>query len=137
MKHLFAYGTLMCGEIMAEVSGASLPASSAILRGYRRRGVKGRSYPALVPGVESHVEGVVYRDVPPSAWARLDRFEGQMYSREPVRVELADGSVVAAATYVARAEFLDCLGEEEWDFAAFLIDGKESFRRSYEGYLAL
>ncbi len=137
MNHLFAYGTLMCSDIMAEVSGTSMPAAPGTLRGYRRLGVKGEHYPAIFPDRDGIVEGVVYLDIPPLAWARLDRFEGEMYSRESVRVALADGTAVAAEAYVIGHGFTDCLENEEWDFAAFLRNGKESFRQWYEGYHAL
>lgn len=137
MENLFAYGTLMCDDIMAEVAGECMSAVPATLRGYRRLRVKDAHYPALVPDAESRVEGVVYCDVSESAWARLDRFEGEMYSRESVQVELADGSAVAAATYVVHGDFTSCLDETEWDFAAFLDSDKESFCKSYEGYRAL
>ena len=36
--------------------------------------------------------GVVYRKINASAWDRLDRFEGEMYARLVVRIELIDGS---------------------------------------------
>jgi gamma-glutamylcyclotransferase (GGCT)/AIG2-like uncharacterized protein YtfP len=137
MKHLFAYGTLMCDDIMAEVSGAQLSPIPATLRGYRRLRVKGEHYPGLIPDAEGQVEGVVYRSVPQSAWIRLDRFEGEMYSREIVQVALADQTVAEAETYVVRADFMDRLDEAEWDFAVFLRKGKGSFCRSYKGYRAL
>lgn len=138
MSHLFAYGTLMCGDIMADVAGVHLRGEPASLRGYRRRRVAGEHYPALVPDADGGcVEGVIYRDVPPAAWARLDRFEGAMYAREPVRVTLADGTWIEAGTYVARDTFVSCVTEHEWDFPAFLREGKEIFRRSYGGFDAL
>jgi gamma-glutamylcyclotransferase (GGCT)/AIG2-like uncharacterized protein YtfP len=137
MRHLFAYGTLMCNDIMAEISESHLSHISATLRGYRRICVKGEHYPALVPDVEGCVEGVVYLNVPGSAWARLDRFEGEMYSREIVQVERNDGLNMPAETYVARDEFMDDLVEIEWDFADFLRKYKESFCRSYKGYRAM
>jgi len=99
MKNLFAYGTLMCKDIMEEISGCRLTSASGILRGCRRRSVKGEPYPALVLAGGGFVEGVVYRNLPLSAWERLDRFEGEMYIRQPVRVELKDGTVLPAETY--------------------------------------
>ena len=69
MMHLFAYGTLMSDDIMAEVSGQRISA--------------------------------------------------------------------VAATYVVHDDFIGCLDGAEWDFAAFLRNGKESFCKSYKGYRAL
>lgn len=137
MTHLFAYGTLMCNDIMAEVSGLHLPFASATLRGYRRLSVKGEHYPALLPDMKGSVSGVVYRDIPQSVWTRLDRFEGEMYSRESVQIELVDGTTVAAETYVINGDFIGCLEEVEWDFAEFLRNGKDRFRNSYKGYREL
>ena len=137
MAHLFAYGTLMCNDIMAETAGSHHSPVSATLRGYRRMCVKGEHYPALVPDEEGHVDGVVYLNVSGASWDRLDRFEGEMYAREIVRVKLDDGHAVPAETYVARAEFMDYLVDAEWDFAEFLRKNKGSFRRSYKGYRAL
>jgi gamma-glutamylcyclotransferase (GGCT)/AIG2-like uncharacterized protein YtfP len=136
-KNFFAYGTLMCDEIMAEVSGVRPRPVRATLRGYRRLRVKAEPYPAVVPNTDYRVDGIVYQNVPPPAWDRLDRFEGEIYSREIVQVRLGCGSVVRAATYVLRPQFRGCLDEAEWDFSVFLREGKGRFRRSYKGYLAL
>jgi gamma-glutamylcyclotransferase (GGCT)/AIG2-like uncharacterized protein YtfP len=135
--HLFAYGTLMCPDIMTEVSGLQLPTTFATLRGYRRLRVKGEDYPALVPDATGLVSGVIYRGITETAWTLLDRFEGEMYARVGAQVELADGTVSAAQTYVVNGSFGACLEEVEWDFAEFLRSGKERFRTSYRGYLEL
>lgn len=127
----------MCADIMADVSGCCLSAISGILRGYQRRSVKGAEYPAIVPQADSSVEGVVYRDVPVSAWERLDRFEGEMYVRQLVPIELPDGATVLAGTYVARPESLDIIDQSDWNFANFLRTGKVRFQQHYAGYQAL
>ena len=137
MGHLFAYGTLMCNDIMEEITGSHLSPVSATLRGYRRMRVKGEHYPALVPDADGRVEGVVYLSISGATWDRLDRFEGEMYSREMVQVELNHGQAIPAETYVARAEFMGYLVDAEWDFAEFLRKNKGSFRRTYKGYRAL
>ena len=134
MRNLFAYGTLMCGDIMREVAGC-LPASlPGVLQGYRRRTVRGEHYPGLVPGGASRVDGVLYRAVPGFAWARLDDFEGDMYLRHSVRIELPDGATLSAETYLVRPQFLARLGHDEWSYAEFLRSGKEQFCDRYRGY---
>ena len=45
----------------------------AWLDGYCRRPVIGQAYPGMVPAAGRCVQGVLYLDLPPSAWARLDR----------------------------------------------------------------
>jgi gamma-glutamylcyclotransferase (GGCT)/AIG2-like uncharacterized protein YtfP len=137
MNNLFAYGTLMCEEIMREVSGFSLSSKPGTLKGYTRRSVKFEKYPAVTTDGMSSVEGLVYLDLPDPAWERLDRFEGDMYERRTVRIVLKDGGTLSSFVYVVKPELLDRLEQSDWDFAEFLLTGKEDFRRSYKGYRAL
>ncbi len=127
----------MCDDIMREVSGCHLSSVRGTLKDFQRRAVKGEHYPALVSHPGGRVDGVVYRDVPPSAWERLDRFEGEMYVRQAVEIELNEGGAVSAVTYVARPEFHQHLERRDWDFSEFLRQGKTSFRSHYKGYRAL
>jgi gamma-glutamylcyclotransferase (GGCT)/AIG2-like uncharacterized protein YtfP len=76
----------------------------------------------------------VYRDVPGFAWRRLDRFEGDMYRRQRVQAQLADGATLMAETYLVRPRFLARLDRVEWNFAEFLRSGKGKFCRGYRGY---
>ena len=137
MTALFAYGTLMCEDIMLKVAGCYPGALPATLVGYSRKRVKNELYPGLILEETSRVEGVVYTNLPASAWGPLDRFEGEMYSRHPVSVRLRDGSSLAAATYLVRPAFRNRLEESEWDFSYFLRKGKHRFQREYRGYQAL
>jgi gamma-glutamylcyclotransferase (GGCT)/AIG2-like uncharacterized protein YtfP len=137
MKDLFVYGTLMCEDIMREISGLRLFHETGILEGYSRWSVKGEVYPALVPDEKGRVEGMVYRDIPESAWDRLDRFEGEMYERQLVQIELTSGKTLFAGTYVARPVFLDQLDKSGWDFPNFLRNGKADFQEHYKGFKLL
>jgi gamma-glutamylcyclotransferase (GGCT)/AIG2-like uncharacterized protein YtfP len=137
VKGLFTYGTLMCDDIMRSVAGCSLPHTHAVLPNFRRYTVKGEVYPALVVHKGDRVEGVVYHDIPDTAWFRLDRFEGEMYERRLVNVVLPDGSAETVYTYVIRPEFEGRLDSTEWDFDTFLRSGKTSFETEYPGYGAL
>jgi gamma-glutamylcyclotransferase (GGCT)/AIG2-like uncharacterized protein YtfP len=137
MANLFAYGTLMCEDIMGEVSGSRLSCAPGTVRGYCRRSVREQHYPALAPDEEGRVEGVIYRDLPSSAWRRLDRFEGEMYLRQLVQVEVIDGATLLAETYIVRPKFLCYLEASEWSFAKFLRNGKKLFQREYCGYRQL
>jgi gamma-glutamylcyclotransferase (GGCT)/AIG2-like uncharacterized protein YtfP len=119
---------------MREVSGCDPDRVRGSLRGYGRRPVEGEQYPAVVPAAKGRVIGVVYLAVPETAWERLDRFEGDMYVRESVRIECDDGTVRTAETYVARPECSHLLGKSEWDFDEFLRSGKAGFRSGYRGY---
>ena len=137
MDSLFAYGTLMCEDIMAEVSGCRLSFATGRLKGYCRRSVKGEPFPGLIPDATGIVDGIVYRGVPDPAWVRLDRFEGEMYLRREVRVELSDGNVISAATYIVHPEYLNHLDASDWDFEVFLRNDKTRFQKGYRGYRTL
>lgn len=137
MKNLFAYGTLMCNSIMQEVSGCCPVHVPGTLRGYSRWSVRGEHYPAIAPNEEGRVEGLVYRNMPGSAWVRLDRFEGDMYVRRQVNIELHEGINVMAATYVVQPEFLHLLEQSDWNLSDFIANGKAGFQKHYKGYLSL
>jgi gamma-glutamylcyclotransferase (GGCT)/AIG2-like uncharacterized protein YtfP len=137
MRNLFAYGTLMCEDIMKRVSGVSRPAFPAILKQYRRHCIKGEHYPGIQQNHLCHVKGVIYQDLPESAWLRLDRFEGDMYRRVQLDIQLDDGSIAGADTYIVRDEFLGLLQDKDWDYELFLVKGKQLFLQGYSGYDAI
>jgi gamma-glutamylcyclotransferase (GGCT)/AIG2-like uncharacterized protein YtfP len=126
MKNLFTYGTLMCEEIMVEVSGCRLSHGFGTLKEYERRSVIGEPYPAILPHKESTVEGVVYQNVPDWAFDRLDRFEGEMYERQPVTIEMSHGGTLPAETYVMKEAFSNLLHEADWDFDDFRASAKNN-----------
>lgn len=132
--HLFAYGTLMCPEIMARVTG-NLPASlPARLDHYRRGPLSGVDYPAIVACPGGRVDGLLYLDLPPAAWARLDQFEDKIYSRQTVTVHLADGRRLGAETYVLKDAYRHRQGLSEWSYEEFLKTGKARFTREYDHF---
>ena len=124
MLHCFAYGTLMCEDIMEEVSGSVFLREPGILKGFIRRVVRGEFYPGIVPMADCEVAGVVYREVPEEAWRRLD-------------VALCDGKMLSAGTYVVKPEYASRLDSAEWSADDFIRNGKSAFRQSYTGYAAL
>jgi gamma-glutamylcyclotransferase (GGCT)/AIG2-like uncharacterized protein YtfP len=134
MRRLFAYGTLMCPEIIREVSGITQPGKPAVLHGFARYRVRGEHYPAITAQAGARVEGLLYDCADAEAWRRLDLFEGEMYLRSPVQVELADGSHCMAGTYVIHPNHLDCLEHSDWDFEEFLRAGKAAFAAAYTGF---
>ncbi len=133
--HCFTYGSLMCEDIMGAVCAtAPLMPTPARLEGFRRAPVLGAEYPGMVPAAGGLVEGVLYLDLPATAWPRLDAFEGDEYCRSAVEVELADGRRLTAWAYVFKPEYAARLGEGEWDFARFLETGKARFEALYMGF---
>ncbi len=134
---LFAYGTLMCAEIMATVSGLKPVAAPATLAGYSRYRVRAESYPGIVSDPHGRVQGVLYSAVTAEAWRRLDRFEGEMYERRPVEVRPAHDGIVLAHTYVVTDRYRGQLERHDWDFDDFLEAGKAAFLEEYGGWLQL
>jgi gamma-glutamylcyclotransferase (GGCT)/AIG2-like uncharacterized protein YtfP len=135
--HLFAYGTLICEDIMFAVSGRRSMGVRCLLRDYERGKIQGEVYPGIVARPGKIVEGVLYSDVPEAAWERLDLFEGEMYQRRVIQVELEDGTVRKAQAYVLRPEFEPNLCAGPWSLDEFLRSGKERFQRQYLGFKAL
>mgnify|MGYP006188597783 FL=1 len=133
----FTYGSLMSEDIMSAVTGVSAAHCSATLDGYCRHPVLGAEYPGMVARAGHQVRGVLYLDLPPAAWPRLDRFEGEEYERRIVEVALLDGTTTNAWTYVFRNAFAARLGEGDWDFARFLREGKRRFVSGYAGFDSL
>jgi gamma-glutamylcyclotransferase (GGCT)/AIG2-like uncharacterized protein YtfP len=131
VNDLFAYGTLMCHDIMRIVAGCGPSHTDGVLRDYRRYAVRGEVYPAIVASEGGLVEGVVCHDIPDDAWLRLDRFEGEMYERRLVNVVLADGRTERAYSYIIRPEFEGRLESIEWDFESFLRTGLARFKAEY------
>ena len=134
MQRLFAYGTLMCPEIMHQVAGPVPPARPALLHGFARHPVRGEVYPAITPESGRKIEGLLYQIADPLAWQRLDAFEGKMYLRAQVRVEIRDKHMTDAQTYVVKPEYLHRLERVNWDYQHFLNHGKALFELEYQGF---
>lgn len=134
MEDLFVYGTLMCEDVMRSVAGVLPRSSNAWLRGYRRFEVRGEHYPGMVAAEGCVVNGVVYHDLPQESWARLDAFEGNMYLRRIVDVQLESGAWAKASAYVVQKEWSHLLGERDWDFDRFKQSGKTAFIDNYRGF---
>lgn len=132
--HVFAYGTLMCADIMRAACGGLPAARPARLDGFSRHPVAGEEYPGIRANSGHAVDGVLYLDVSPEQLARLDAFEGAQYLRRPVTVRLADGSRQEAQTYVFADHCLYLLQPGEWDYDAFSATGRGRFESDYLGF---
>ena len=133
MNTLFAYGSLMCADIMQQVCGQILPGEHAVLPDYQRLRVLGEEYPAIIHCTGSQVEGRLYRGLCAAAWQRLDAFEGEMYQRLEVRL-LTAGRHELSQAYVIHPRYRDQLDDQAWDFAHFLRHGKARFQQRYCGF---
>ena len=135
-QHLFAYGSLMCREIMHAVAGILPEGVPAVLPGHRRRVVAGEKYPGIVPDAAETVEGILYLNLPEEALVRLDAFEGEMYCRKIV-ICVSGGNEIPAETYGVRPEFAHRLGPQLWSYTEFLTSGKALFEAEYAGFSKL
>ncbi len=146
---LFAYGTLQLPAIMRALCGpapdsASLaspePAAlvksldwawtgaAAKLDGFARCRVRGERYPGIRPQARASTAGCVYTGLTAEHWRVLDLFEGPLYERQRVQVELRQPHPVtdaprfprsAAFAYVVRSEFMGTLEDREWELEHF------------------
>ncbi len=123
-------------EIMLAVTGLPFRGVRGLLRDYHRGPIYGEVYPGIIPRKGGIVEGLVYRNLPEDAWKRLDAFEGEMYYRTAVAIELDDRSE-QAQTYVVRPEFENRVAPAFWSFEEFLVANKGFFKSRYPGFHAL
>jgi hypothetical protein len=112
--NLFIYGSLLDPQIFKSVSGLgftddrsqagkdNLLAEPAFLPGCRKVSPD-NVYFYAVESPTSRIEGLLIRDVPATAMAEIDRYEGKRYDRDTVRVNTAGGFVQAQA-YLASHE---------------------------------
>ena len=128
---LFVYGTLRCSDIMEKVTGRKATPMAASLKGYVVRCVKDDVYPGMVPMPEAMAEGGVYFDLEDADFAALDTFEGEMYDRRKVAVDLSDGRSETVYAYVVKPNFVSELDRKEWRYAEFLDHSKERFLETY------
>lgn len=107
--HLFVYGSLREPSIFESVCGFSftlkltesvpwnvLRAELAILPAHRRVSPDDVYFYAIAD-LNAKIQGFVIYDVPPSAMAIIDKYEGKHYDREVVKVNTANGPVEAQA----------------------------------------
>ena len=119
MDRLFVYGTLIFPQLREAVVGRALPGEPGTLRGHARRRVRGATYPAAIACEGSSVEGVVVAPVDERALRALDRFEGALYERVRLGVELAHGEEILAWVYVVPPSRADAVSNEAWSPEAF------------------
>jgi hypothetical protein len=125
---LYAYGTLQLTPIISLIVGRPLEGQPATLSGYARYRIADRVYPGIVEATGGSVSGVMYAGLDATEMDRLDTYEGPLYERRDLLVEVG-GALIPACTYVLRPEHAQRLSTESWDIAQFR-------REHLEGYLA-
>ncbi len=120
--NLFVYGSLRDPEILRSVCGyaytlAPGPRDSRTLWGesailpYHRRLSPDNVYCYAVPDPDARIEGFIVFDLPASALAEIDRYEGKYYTRETVKVNTSRGLTEAQAYLVSRTKMRKRFGD--------------------------
>jgi gamma-glutamylcyclotransferase (GGCT)/AIG2-like uncharacterized protein YtfP len=135
--NVFTYGSLMIPSVMAAATGKRFRVMKACLNGYARFKVKGESYPGIDYQPGAATDGLVHCDVDDLSLKLLDDFEGEMYKRIPVPVEVDQSGVLIAETYIFAPEHLQLLSSEPWDFEGFKKEHLQEFLKIYKGFSLL
>ncbi len=132
---VFSYGTLMIAQVMEAVTGGHFRAEPALVAGFARYGLRGESYPALVPETSCATDGVLWHDVDGDSLQRLDAFEGDWYQRIAVQVMLGDppgpGLTAQAETYVLVEAQRHRLNHRRWSRDRFESQRLPQFLKQY------
>lgn len=120
--NLFIYGSLRDPDIFKSVCGygftrrpskvddKTLLAEPAFLP-HHRRVSPDNVYFYAVTAPSSRIEGLVVHDVPASAMAEIDKYEGKRYKRQTIRVNTAGGPVQAKAYLVSHESMRKRFGD--------------------------
>ena len=120
--NLFIYGSLRDPSIFKSVCGHSftlrpshtdpnvLLGELALLPGYRRVSPDNVYFYAVADDT-AKVEGFVIYNVPASAMAEIDRYEGKLYDREAVKVNTATGPVETQAYFASQKSMKKRFGD--------------------------
>lgn len=120
MANLFAYGTLEIPAVLEAVTGRRFASREASVRGFVRRRLRGRLYPAAVEAPGERLAGRFYEGLDAATLARLDRFEGEEYERRSVAAELAPSGSAQAELYVLAPGQRAALLAEPWERELFV-----------------
>lgn len=134
MINLFTYGSLMCADIMLEVSGQKTRHQAAHLNNYFCSQIHNETYPGITPVTGERVSGVVYFDLNTRALEKLDAFEGEYYERKDVDVQCSGTTPTKAMAYIIKPEYRKILTGTPWSFEDFLQRGKKEFETHYIGF---
>ena len=114
MTHVFTYGTLEIPEVMEAVTGKSWASAEAGAKGFAKFLLKGRIYPGMTAVQGSTCSGRVYYHIDSRTLEILDAFEDEVYAREHIEVEVAEGRSLQAYAYLIRPQDRACLTSAPW-----------------------
>ncbi len=113
--HLFTYGALMFPDILQTLAQRPIRSEQASLSGYASFTVKDECYPALIPFPDMHTSGQLYRGLDEATLELVDEFQGDLFVRTEVTVEVGNEQWVDAVTYVLAPDSFNELSSLEWD----------------------
>ena len=134
MNKVFTYGTLMCEDILQTIVDQHECLGTTRLQGFRRLCIRNEHYPGIIQASDYEVQGIVYNLPQQDSLHKLDYFEGDMYQRIPVSVELDNGDCLQAFTYVIKDHYRHMLEQKDWDFEVFKKHYKSAFITTYSGF---
>ncbi len=103
---------------MQAVIGKDLKPIPATLVGYQRFKFEERTYPGIIKNEGRYVEGTLYKNIDEKSLSALDQFEGIMYERRLLDVQVGN-ETKQAFVYLTKDEYRDCLSEKEWSLDKF------------------
>ena len=116
------------------VAGTRFESTLAYLPGFFRKQVINAVYPAIAPGSDHQVEGVLYLNVSKQALKRLDHYEGDLYERSAVIIQLANGHWLDAHSYVIKPDYQSMMSDQDWHLENFNEHHHTQFKQEYEGF---
>jgi gamma-glutamylcyclotransferase (GGCT)/AIG2-like uncharacterized protein YtfP len=131
--NIFTYGTLMIPTVMYTVTNRHFRSQKAILRGYARFTVRAQSFPGIISVPDAITKGIIYLDVDEPSLQQLDAFEGDLYRRTPIRVEIQEDKMLPAEAYVIKRKYRGYLSSKKWDVDDFSQNALESFLETRQG----
>ena len=120
MAHVFTYGTLEIPEVMEAVTGRSLDSAEARAKGFAKFLLKGRIYPGMIAFPDAVCSGRVYYHIDRHTLDILDAFEDEVYTRECIEVEVAEGRSLQAYAYLIPPDRRECLTSTPWEPDEFM-----------------
>jgi gamma-glutamylcyclotransferase (GGCT)/AIG2-like uncharacterized protein YtfP len=113
--NLFTYGALMFPDIIQTLAQRPVRGEQATLSGYASFTVKDECYSALIPFPDMKTSGQLYRGLDEATLKLVDEFQGDLYVRTEVTVEIGTENWVDAVTYLLAPESCGELSSLEWD----------------------
>jgi hypothetical protein len=124
----FFYGTLMDRDMLSAVLERRVWPRSlvpAVLRGHRRKGVRGANYPVVLRQRRASVDGVIFDGVGTVEPARVSTYEGDRYELVQALAELPRRRCVRVFIFAPRLGAY-VVSNRRWTFAGWRLRHKRS-----------